>query len=93
MFLSILADVAPAVPVDDLAKLVADLINDLGTKSYIAAAVAGVALVLALLKKFNVLGAKPAPLPVPPPPVDTKQALKLLGKDEPVPPAHSNPEG
>lgn len=79
MYFSLIADAA-AVPADDLAKMISDLIGDLGTKSYVAAAVVAVGLVLALLKKFGVLGSKPAEAaPVPPPAPNVSQALKLLG--------------
>lgn len=82
MLVSLIADAA-AAPVDDLAKMISDLISDLGAKSYVAAAVVAVGLVLALLKKFNVIGSKPAePMPPVSPPLDASQALKLLGKDQ-----------
>lgn len=48
---------------DEIGQDASNLVSALGSQSWIAAAVAGVILVLALLKKFGVLGAKKATPP------------------------------
>lgn len=67
----------------DIGSLVTSLLADLQSKAWLAAIPVGVLLVLAVLRKFGVLGGPAAPPVAPPAPVDTSKAQDLLnGKDK-----------
>lgn len=63
----------------DIGSLVTSLLSDLQSKAWLAAIPIGVLLVLAVLRKFGVLGSPAAPAPVPvPAPVDASKAASLI---------------
>lgn len=85
MLAALVFQVASTDSSSDIGSLVSSLLSDLQSKAWLAAIPVSVLLVLAVLKKFGVIGAAPAaPAPAPvPAPVDASKSQDLLsGKDK-----------